>query len=1364
MRLAESDAAAAENPVSNDGDPKPTIVKKRSSRGIPKEETGLYSLFERYPGCDGKGVKICVMDTGCDLNAAGLNGTTSDGTTPKYIDFLDCTGDGDVPMNKSVPFDYAKDATIEGLSGRKLTLGEWAKDATTLRLGAVRLYELLPSSVRKRLKRERKEAFLTKHRALIAETQRSLDELDLAPEEKDSANGDAGDDGEEAKKKIESQKKELKLLLEQLDAVADSHEDHGPLMDVLAFEDEGAWKAVIDLEANGDLADSVPMAPFARARQTGELSFGSAVTFCVQVYDDGNILNIVTDAGSHGTHVAGIAAANFASEEEHDLNGAAPGAQILACKIGDQRLDSAETGTGLIRALIAAKKHGCDLINLSYGEPSWQMDSGRVSEVFSKAVRDWGMAVFTSAGNDGPALSSLGSPGSLSAPITVGAYVSPEMSAEQYSTLPPGDEDAPLKGASYYFSSRGPTPDGLLPDICAPGGAISPVPRHALQGKAQYHGTSMSSPNACGVAACILSAAKSEGINCGPIELKRALANTATSAGAVGGVDDPFAQGAGLVSARDCADYVVAHHGKVGQNLAVDVTVPARNGARGIYVRDEAELDGPLTFVVNVKPRFSHANQRTSREMDELLSLELDLQLRASEDWVTCPDGMRLMSAKERGGQTFSVRLNPEGLSPGVHHAKVRAGIGTSDPDRGEVFSLPVTVVVPHTRFVSKDKPSLKLNDDETFGLKENGLDVSTTYELVQGVPNRRFLTVPRGAEYATIKLRSAKSSTTSSTPRVLVHAVPFVRGDMPNTACQLKKAFAMKEGVEEECHVRVKGGSTMEVCLQLLWLADPAGASVSADVEFHSLDARGPTLVASQPIAIAAAEEYARLGAGAPLRSERLNPACALKSVRRTLRPHDSTIKLGLAELDVLPPSDAEVRSSNGNQSGTRIYEMRLSYKFKIEGDKEIKVRPSVPSLFDQIYDSPVDSQLWSLEDENSQILQYGGAIHHADPVPLKKGEYTVALLLRHPNRSVLERMKDVPCELSLALPDALTCNLYDELDKASTPSLKDDGRAPLESMLLRKGSRKDIYVARPAEDLPDWVAPGDVLAGSLVLDKDREGVTSMDLLYVAPPKPVKKKDPEKDKSDPDGDSLEDAVFKAKLDHLSKLRTKDAAAYGELAAALEGERPSSVPLLSELLSFALEVAPAETDRDERRARGVELVYDKMRSENGGPIDAASLAQYFGASEPDKEELEDDAEARKTNEGMNERRKLLRRILLARASLAGDIAAEGATPAAGFDEAARELKRWATADDLKDDEERVDLAIVLARHARICQDKKATAISILSKAKKDLSGKLLKRVDEELIEVYGLIDGTEHLGENLKEGVAARSPVLKRGV
>ena len=194
------------------------------------------------------------------------------------------------------------------------------------------------------------------------------------------------------------------------------------------------------------------------------------------------------------------------------------------------------------------------------------------------------MTVFTSAGNDGPALSSLGAPGCLSAPITVGAYVSNAMMKAQYAMLP--DDGERVADTSYTFSSRGPTPDGWLPTLCAPGGAVAPVPRHVLAGRAQYHGTSMSSPNACGVAACVLSALEDRP---NPPALRRALENSCVAVPSA----DPFAQGFGLVDAVGAVAYLEAHAGKPAQDVAFDVTVPSFGGGRGIYLRDAGQIASP---------------------------------------------------------------------------------------------------------------------------------------------------------------------------------------------------------------------------------------------------------------------------------------------------------------------------------------------------------------------------------------------------------------------------------------------------------------------------------------------------------------------------------------------------------------------------------------------------------------------------------------------------------------------------------------------------------------------------------------------------------------------------------------------------
>merc|ERR1711935_503108 len=199
--------------------------------------------------------------------------------------------------------------------------------------------------------------------------------------------------------------------------------------------------------------------------------------------------------------------------------------------------------------------------------------------------------------------------------------------------------------------------------------------------------------------------------------------------------------------------------------------------------------------------------------MEKVLSMELDLDLKSSKSWVKCPERMSLMSAIERNGQTFAFRLAIDDLPPGVHYATID-GIDSTDVARGPLFRLPVTVVKPHSAVVDNNTPTASLNEHEAITLKDNGIDFSMSYQLEAGAPNRRFLEVPSIAEWVTFKIKSTDHNPSVTSPsRVLIHAIPFVRGDVPNTEIQLKKLIQVNEGYEKEFSMKVKGGATLELC-----------------------------------------------------------------------------------------------------------------------------------------------------------------------------------------------------------------------------------------------------------------------------------------------------------------------------------------------------------------------------------------------------------------------------------------------------------------------------------------------------------------------------------------------------------------------
>ena len=215
-------------------------------------------------------------------------------------------------------------------------------------------------------------------------------------------------------------------------------------------------------------------------------------------YADGD--NDASPAGAHGTHVAGITAANGSQ-----ITGIAPDAQIIVGKVARGR--GGIPDSALLAALDDMAVIKPDVVNLSLGRTAG-MDSAAdtlFAGVYEK-LQNNGIIVDVAAGNEysaaygnksgknlpyasDPDSSTLGEPSTFAPVVSVASI-----------------ENA-RNGRGVYkmsdFSSWGVSPDmRLKPEVTAPGGNIySSVPGGGYQYKS---GTSMATPQITGVSAVVL--------------------------------------------------------------------------------------------------------------------------------------------------------------------------------------------------------------------------------------------------------------------------------------------------------------------------------------------------------------------------------------------------------------------------------------------------------------------------------------------------------------------------------------------------------------------------------------------------------------------------------------------------------------------------------------------------------------------------------------------------------------------------------------------------------------------------------------------------------------------------------------------
>lgn len=679
---------------------------------VPKKETNVLEFLEKHPKFDGRNVLIGILDTGIDPGATGLQ-FMEDGVTPKLLDLVDCTGSGDVDISttqqvsdlvsnsdtlpvvesnlSSIPSSESY-YQVQVLSGSTVKLSkDWWKvpqqEPPTVKLGIKLAYELFPASVTNRVKAHRKIAFekqLNKH---IADVRAAL-----AKWQENNVDNNISNNNSNSNKPTPEQIRVREDLQARLDALNDkewdSDNDPGMILDCIVFHDGIDDRAVIGIvEADGhDWTFKKPLAAFHKERQYSTISTVDQYNYGVNFYDDTTVLSIVGDCTPHGTHVAAIAAA-----AQGERSGVAKGAQIVSIKIGDSRMGSMETGSSIARGIMTAIRLGCDVINLSYGEGSQVPNAGRIVRMAEELVWRHNIIFVSAVGNNGPALSTLNAPGGISSCIIgVAAYVSPTMMKADYSLESNTDTNDELVGTTYTWSSVGPATDGSNGvTLCAPGGAITSVSNWTMQKSMLMNGTSMASPHACGCVALLLSACKAEGIPISPPRIQRALENSSSP---VPGLST-LQQGCGMLQVDKAFEHLVATKDLPSEDIHFQLSLDGHVGnPRGIYLRQEAETSSVLVFSVKVDPKFRRTDSLDNQSQNAQISFEMKFALNSTESWVSVPSHFMLMN----NGRSFKVTVDPTQLPHGVHTAKV-CGSDAEHPERGVVWSLPITVVRPIT-------------------------------------------------------------------------------------------------------------------------------------------------------------------------------------------------------------------------------------------------------------------------------------------------------------------------------------------------------------------------------------------------------------------------------------------------------------------------------------------------------------------------------------------------------------------------------------------------------------------------------------------------------------------------------------------
>ncbi|MCB9855135.1 MAG: S8 family serine peptidase [Phycisphaerales bacterium] len=622
--------------------------------------------LQDHPDRDGRGIVIAVLDTGVEVDVPGLQ-MTSTGEV-KVIDVQDFTGEGDVEIRRAM---WSEDGT---------QMIDYADD------GSPRLYTPPPVDLR--------PEGTTVWFGLFKEAAF-----------KNSSVRDINDNG--------STKDEF--------AVCVVSKDNGTDDDAVCF---------VDTNLDRDFSNESPMRNYKlnydkiKFDRKAPESETEPLTIELNIFIGERKVVFHFDDGGHGTHVAGIAA-GYRIQGQDGFNGVAPGAKVISLKLGHNSLSGGATTTGSKKKAIEyaaryAREHNVTVVcNLSYGIGSIREGHADIDKTLNRILRENpGLIFCTSAGNEGPGLSCVGSPAAARSAITVAAL----LAVDTASDVRAEKIDAPQLT---QFSSRG----GELakPDVATPGMMTSTVPKWTKRGDF-WQGTSMASPYATGLCAILAQNLREAGVAPRSNWIKQALKASAMPIPGFTTLD----YGAGLPNLPKAVELVtkIAEQRKDDPlfDLDIDVESPLAVGghSEAAYWRTAyPPTDRDVSF--RITPVFAPIPDVTA-----ITAFSKRLTLASDADWCRIEQDQIYF----RSEQSAEVRARYDASKlqkPGLYTATI-----TGTADNVPLLRLVNSVVVPH-RVDAKSDYTLRLEN-----------------QIVRGwVVNRHYVEIPAGASAMHVRLKA---------------------------------------------------------------------------------------------------------------------------------------------------------------------------------------------------------------------------------------------------------------------------------------------------------------------------------------------------------------------------------------------------------------------------------------------------------------------------------------------------------------------------------------------------------------------------------------------------------------------------------